>query len=81
MEAEQLSLAVALPVFDGAVDALQLTVTFDGQLTTGLVVSKTVTVAVPEALLFEPSVTLSVTVFAPVLLQLKVNDGDVPEPG
>jgi hypothetical protein len=59
---EQLSVAVALPVFDGSVEALQSIDTLAGQVITGSIVSSTVIVCVHSAQLPDASVALYVRV-------------------
>jgi hypothetical protein len=58
----QLSVAVAVPVADGSVDASHETVWFAGHVIVGAVVSRTVIVCVQEELLPLASVAVQVRV-------------------
>jgi hypothetical protein len=64
---EQLSVVVGVPIFtlNATHDAFALTVTFNGAVIVGFVLSFTVTVCVAVAVLPEPSVTVHVTVVTP----------------
>ena len=64
-EPEQLSDAVAVPVFDGAVEAEQLMVVFAGHVILGGVTSLTTTSWLHVALLPKLSVTVQTTVVEP----------------
>src|SRR5690606_7063952 len=71
--AQQLSVAVALPVRVGRQLLEQLTVMFAGQLITGGLLSFTVTVAVQVETLPHTSRTVRITAqFVPMLAQVKV---------